>query len=187
MSDIKLTTEKGIESAETKLLKNRIVMVFGELNDKNVCKIISSLLYLQAEDEQAPIKLYINSVGGPETEGLAVYDVMRHLTCPVHTFCLGKAHGSAALILAGGEKGNRCAYAHSEIMLNQIERDRTFGQASDIERETEHLLASKQRMNQLFASHCGKTESEICADTERKYWLFADQALNYGLIDQIID
>ena len=187
MCDMNLSAERGVQTPELKMLENRIVMVFGELNDKNVCKVISSLLYLQAEDAQAPIKLYINSVGGSEAEGLAIYDVMRHLTCPVHTICVGKAHGVAALILAGGASGERCAYANSEIMLNQIERDRTFGQASDIERETEHLLAGKQRINKLFATLCGKTEDEICIDTERKYWLFADQALTYGLIDRIIE
>ena len=187
MCDMNLSSEKGMESLEAKLLNERTIMLFGELNDKNARRVISSLLYLQAMDAKAPIKLYINSVGGPETEGLAIYDVMQHLTCPVHTLCLGKAHGSAALILAGGEKGYRSAYANSEIMLNQIERDRTFGQASDIERETEHLLDSKRRMNAIFAAHCNKSESEICADTERKYWLFSDQAIEYGLIDRVID
>jgi len=187
MCDMNMENKKDFESPEIKLLQKRIVMVFGELNDKNVSKIISSLLYLQAEDEASPITMYINSVGGAETEGLAIFDVMRHLACPVHTCCVGKAHGVAALLLAGGEVGHRSAYANSEVMLNQIERDRTFGQASDIERETEHLLAGKQRMNKLFALQCGKTVEEIGADMERKYWLFADQALEYGLIDQIIE
>ncbi len=186
MNDMNCFSEKGAEALEFKMLKNRIVMVFGALTDKVAHKVISALLYLEAEDAKAPIKMYINSVGGNETEGLAVYDVMRNLTCPVHTLCVGKAHGASALLLAGGTNGERAAYANSEIMLSQIERDRTFGQASDIELETDHLLASKKRMNCIFASLCGRSEEEIKVNTERKYWLFAEQAKEYGLIDRII-
>ena len=138
------------------------------------------------DDASAPIQLYINSVGGRETEILAIYDVMRTIKCPVETYCVGKAHGLSAILLAGGAKGKRYAYANSEIMLNQVGRDRTFGQASDIELETEHLLETKARVNALLSSLCGRSSEEITSDLERKYWLFAEEAVNYGLIDRVI-
>lgn len=186
MNNMKNCNEKGVEPLDYKLLQGRTVLVFGALTDEVVHKTVSSLLYLQEQDPCTPVKMYINSEGGNETEGLAIFDVMRNLSCPVHTICVGKAHGAAALLLAGGEKGNRSAYANSEIMLNQIERDRTFGQASDIELETEHLMAGKKRMNSLFAALCDRSDDEIALNMERKYWLFADRAKEYGLIDQVI-
>lgn len=174
------------ESLTTRLLKKRIILAFGEINDEISCNIISGMLFLAAEDASEPITLYINSSGGCETDILAVFDVMQNLPCDVETVCVGKAHGLSALLLAGGAKGHRKAYANSEIMLMQVGRDRTFGQASDIELETEHLLQSKTRINALLATLCGKETEKIAADLERKYWLFADQALAYGLIDEII-
>ncbi len=176
----------GIENLSASLLDSRKVLAFGQLDEKASCEIIAKLLYLAEEDAAAPITLYINSSGGSETEILAVYDVMKNITCPVETVCVGKAHGLSALLLAGGEKGKRKAYANSEIMLTQVSRDRTFGQASDIELETEHLLNSKKRINQLLASLCNRSAEDLSADMERKHWLFADQAKEYGLIDQVI-
>lgn len=167
------------------LLEARKVLVFGEVDENVSCEIIAKLMYL-AELSADPIELYINTVGGKETEILAIYDVMQNLRCEIKTVCVGKAHGLSALLLAGGTKGKRYAYANAEIMLNQVGRDRTFGQASDIELETEHLLRTKQRVNKLLASLCGGTEDDVAADLERKYWLFAEEAKEYGLIDDII-
>lgn len=175
------------ENLNARLLKSRTVLAFGELNEKAAEAVVASLLYLEEQDASAPITLYINSTGGCETEILAIYDVMRHISSPVETVCVGKAHGLSALLLAGGEKGKRKAYANSEIMLMQLGRDRTFGQASDIELETDHLLKAKQRINKLLAQLCGRSENEVCADLERKYWLFAEEAKDYGLIDQVIE
>lgn len=175
------------KNLSARLLKKRTILAFGELDEKATGTIIASMLFLADLDAEAPITLYINSSGGNETEILAIYDVMRHISCPVETVCVGKAHGLSALLLAGGEKGKRKAYANSEIMLMQVSRERTFGQASDIELETDHLLKAKQRINQLLADLCGRSPSEVYADMERKYWLFAEDAKAYGLIDQVIE
>ena len=167
------------------LLEARKVLIFGEVDENASCEAIAKLMYL-AEVSKKPIKLYINTVGGKETEILAIYDVMQNLGCEIETVCVGKAHGLSALLLAGGTKGKRHAYANAEIMLNQVGRDRTFGQASDIELETDHLLQTKRRINKLLASLCGRAENDVAADLERKYWLFAEEAKEYGLIDNII-
>ncbi len=177
----------GIENLDAKMMESRKILAFGALDEKLACQIIAKMLYLAEEDAKAPITLYINSIGGAETEILGIYDVMKNLSCPVETVCVGKAHGLSALLLAGGAKGKRQAYANSEIMLMQVGRDRTFGQASDIELETEHLLRMKKRVNHLLASLCGKSEEDLAADLERKHWLFADEAKEYGLIDTVID
>lgn len=176
------TYEKNLSD---RLLKERKIMAFGRLDEKAAEKIIASMLYLDSVGHE-PITLYINSTGGFETEVLGIYDVMRHLDSPVETICAGKAHGISALLLAGGTKGRRKAYANSEVMLNQVGRDRTFGQASDIELETAHLLETKARVISLLAALCNRSEDQIHADMERKYWLYAEQAKDYGLIDQVI-
>lgn len=169
-----------------RLLEKRTVLLFGKIDEKKASKVIASLLYLDAFDASLPITLYVNTEGGKETDVLAIYDVMKNLQCPVETICVGKAHGLSALILAGGSKGMRKAYANSEIMLAQVQRDRTFGQASDIELETEHLLQVKERINGILAELCGKSADDIKADLERNHWLFAEEAKAYGIIDAII-
>ena len=174
------------ENLGARLLKQRTVLLFGALTEALSSQIISSLLYLEAEDAKKPIRMLINSVGGDETEALAIFDIMQAISCPVQTICVGKAHGMAALLLAGGEKGERAAYANSEIMLTQVSRDRTFGQASDIELETEHLLELKKRVADLFVQLSKTADEKIAADMERKHWLFADQAKEHGIIDKVI-
>ena len=186
MNEPIFAAEKGFENMGARLLKDRVVLAFGTLDEDKTAGIISALLYLESVDASAPIKFYINSTGGSETEALAVFDMIRTISCPVHTICVGKAHGMAALILAGGEKGHRAAYANSEIMLTQVSRDRTFGQASDIELETAHLLEIKKRVNELLSEITQVESTQICDHLERKHWLFAAQAKEYGLIDKII-
>ncbi len=185
MCDKNVKTENDILNIHH--LEKRRVLLFGLLDEKKAASLVSAMLYLADLNASLPITLLINCAGGAETEVLAVYDVMKHLPCPVETVCVGKANGLSALLLAGGAKGARKAYANSEIMLSQVQRDRTFGQASDIELETEHLLRVKHRINELLAALCGKDAQEIEADLERKYWLFAEEAKEYGLIDQIIE
>ena len=170
-----------------RLLEKRVIMAFGELDEKKAGQIIASLLYFEMEEPEKEIALYINSCGGNETEILGIYDVMQNISCPIRTVCVGKAHGLSALLLAGGAKGKRQAYANSEIMLMQVGRDRTFGQASDIELETAHLLDAKKRISALLAQLCGKDAAAVEADMERKFWLYAEQAKEYGIIDEIID
>lgn len=186
MNEMNEKKDQGMKGLCTELLKSRTIMLFGELNEEKCAAVVASMLYLQEQDPQKKITLYINSIGGSETEVLAIYDVMRHLSCPIETICVGKAHGLSALILAGGSVGGRKAYANSEVMLMQVSRDRTFGQASDIELETEHLLDAKNRICGILADLCKKDPEKIKADMERKYWLYADQAKEYGLIDEVI-
>ena len=178
--------ESGMKSVCNRLLESRAIMLFGELDEEKAGNVIAAMLYLQEKDENSPIKLYINLKGGAETDVFAIFDVMRNLKCPVETICVGKAHGLSALILAGGSKGFRKAYANSEVMLMQVGCDRTFGQASDIELETAHLLDAKERVSRILANLCGKEAETVKADLERKYWLYAEQAKEYGLIDQVI-
>lgn len=178
---------EGADLLNDRLLEKRKLFVFGSIDSKIAQKVISSLIFLCEEKPDEKITLYINAEGGSQTEALGIYDVMRNLSCPVETVCMGKAHGMAALLLAGGTKGLRKAYANSEIMLMQIGHERTFGQASDIERATEHLLQSKNRINGIFAALCEKTAEEITAVSDRKFWLYAEEAKNFGLIDEVIE
>lgn len=187
MNEMKMNNEKEIEALSFRLLEKRTVLLFGKVDEKKACEVISAMLYLEDCDGEKPIILYINSEGGAETDILAIYDVMKKLRCTVETVCVGKAHGLSALVLAGGTKGSRKAYANSEIMLSQVQRDRTFGQASDIELETEHLLKVKERINGLLAALCQKDTATIKNDLERKHWLFAEEAKAYGLIDEVIE
>ena len=177
--------EKKVNLSD-RLLEKRTVLVFGALDSKKAGKIIASLLYLEGADQEAPITMYINSEGGNEMDILAVFDVMKHLFCPVETVCVGKAYGLTALLLAGGTKGMRKAYANSEVMLAQVQHERTFGQASDIELETEHLLRVKERVNRILAELCGCDAQKVKNDLERKFWLFAEEAKDYGIIDALI-
>ncbi len=186
MNEPLFMTNNSVENLSARLLKQRTVLLFGTLDEELSSKVISSLLYLSAEDQEKPITLMINSAGGDETEALAIFDVMQSISCPIHTVCLGKAHGMAALLLAAGEKGERKMYANGEVMLTQVSRDRTFGQASDIELETEHLLNVKERVAELLAQLTGTAKEKIQGDLERKHWLFANQALEYGIIDKVI-
>ena len=174
------------ETLSEKLIKERKLLAFGNIDGEAAEKLIAAMLLMESVSAEEPIKIYINSTGGSETDILAVFDVMRGLRCPVETVCTGKAHGFSALLLAGGAKGFRKGYANSEVMLAQVSRGRTYGQASDIELEVSHLLECKNRMNTLLAELCGKDAKTIQADIDRKHWMFADQAKEYGLIDEII-
>ena len=170
----------------TKLLDKRVILAFGNLDEMKAGEIIAALLYMEMEDPEGEITLYVNSCGGNETEIFGIYDVMQKLSCPIRTVCVGKAHGLSALLVAGGGAGKRFAYANAEMMLMQVGRDRTFGQASDIELETNHLLDAKKRFSQVLAKHCKKDAAAVEADMERKFWLYAEKALEYGLIDRVI-
>lgn len=184
-----MTMEKmpgGPEPMQTRLMKKRKVLAFGKIDEKSAEQIIALLLLLESENPEDKITLYIDSEGGNETDILAIYDAMRMLSCPVETLCVGKANGLSALLLAGGKKGMRLASENSEIMLAQVSRDRTFGQASDIELESEHLLRKKKRITALLAELSGNEVEKVTEDMERKCWMFADEALAYGLIDRIV-
>ncbi len=169
----------------SRLLKDRIILLFNEVNDDLACTIIAQMLYLEAVDAQRDICLYINSPGGSVSAGLGIYDTMRHLKCDVSTICVGLAASMGAFLLSAGTKGKRYALPNSQIMIHQV-LGGTQGQATDIEIETRHMLDIKQHLNAIMASNVGRPIEEVTRDTERNNWMFPDEALQYGLIDQIL-
>lgn len=170
----------------SRLLKDRIILLFHEVNDDLACTIIAQMLYLEAVDPQRDISLYINSPGGSVSAGLGIYDTMRHLKCDVSTICVGLAASMGAFLLSAGTKGKRYALPNSQIMIHQV-LGGTQGQATDIEIETRHMLEIKQRLNSIMAANVGKPVEEVTRDTERNNWMFPQEAMQYGLIDKILD
>lgn len=170
----------------SRLLKDRIILLFNEVNDDLACTIIAQMLYLEAVDPQRDICLYINSPGGSVSAGLGIYDTMRHLKCDVSTICVGMAASMGAFLLSAGTKGKRYALPNSQIMIHQV-LGGAQGQATDVEIEARHMLDIKQRLNTLMAANVGKPLEEVTRDTERNNWMFPAQALEYGLIDKILE
>jgi ATP-dependent Clp protease protease subunit len=169
----------------SRLLQDRIIWISGEINDENACSIIAQLLFLQAEDDKRDITIYINSPGGAITAGLGIYDTMQQVRPDVSTLCIGIAASMGAFLLAGGKKGKRFSLPNSEIMIHQP-LGGAKGQASDIDISAKRILSMRNRLNKLLAYHTGRTIKEIERDTNRDYFLNADSAKEYGLIDQIL-
>jgi len=169
----------------SRLLKDRIIFLGTAINDNVANNIIAQLLFLESEDSKKDITLYIHSPGGHVTAGLAIYDTMQHITCDVSTVCVGLAASMGAILLTGGAKGKRFALPNAEVMIHQplggIE-----GQATDISIHADHILKTKGRLNKMLASHSGKPLKTVEGDTERDYFMTAEEALKYGLIDKII-
>ena len=180
-------TNRGERSYDiySRLLKDRIVFLGGEINDDVANSVVAQMLFLEMEDPEADIQLYINSPGGVITSGMAIYDTMRYLKCEVSTLCIGMAASMGAFLLAAGAKGKRKALPHAEIMIHQPSGG-ARGQATDIEIQAEQILRVKKTMNQLLAEHTGQPLRTIEKDVERDHYMTADQALKYGLIDEII-
>ncbi len=179
------STEKGYDLF-SRLLKDRIILLFHDIDDDLACSIIAQLLYLESVDSSKDICLYINSRGGSVSAGLGIYDTIKKLKCDVSTVCVGTACSMGAFLLASGTKGKRYALANSQIMIHQV-LGGASGQASDIEIETRHMLKVKERLNKLLAKSTGKSLEQITHDTERNNWMFAEDALEYGIIDKIIE
>lgn len=169
----------------SRLLQDRIIWISGEINDETACSIIAQLLFLQAEDDKKDIIIYINSPGGSITDGLGIYDTMQQVRPDVSTLCIGIAASMGAFLLAGGKKGKRFSLPNSEIMIHQP-LGGAKGQASDIDISAKRILSMRNRLNKLLAYHTGRTIKEIERDTNRDYFLNADSAKEYGLIDQIL-
>ena len=169
----------------SRLLKDRIIFLCGEIDDDVANVIVAQMLFLEMEDPDADIQLYINSPGGVITSGMAIYDTMRYLKCEVSTLCIGMAASMGAFLLSAGAKGKRKALPHAEIMIHQPSGG-ARGQATDIEIQAEQILRVKKTMNQLLADHTGQLLRTIERDVERDHYMTADQALKYGLIDEII-
>ena len=169
----------------SRLLEERIIFLAGPVTDMNANVVIAQMLYLASKDSKRDIKLYINSPGGSVTAGLAIYDTMQYLKCPVSTICIGLTASMAAVILAAGTKGKRFSLPNAEILLHQVAGGMQ-GQAADIEITAKQILHMKQKLNKIIASHTGQTLSKVENDTDRDFYLTAEEAKKYGLIDEVI-
>lgn len=171
----------------SRLLKDRIIFIGGEMIDDNVANsVVAQLLFLSSENDTKEISLYINSPGGIITSGLAIYDTMQYIKAPVSTICIGQAASMGAFLLATGSKGKRLALPHSRIMIHQPSGG-AHGQATDVEIQMKELLYVKGLMNDLLAKHTGQTSEKIKQDLERDYYMSAQEAKEYGIIDQVIE
>lgn len=180
-------TNRGERSYDifSRLLNDRIIMLCDEVNDATASLVVAQLLYLEGQDSDKDISLYINSPGGSVTAGLAIYDTMKYIKCDVSTVCIGMAASMGAFLLAGGAKGKRFALPNAEIMIHQP-LGGTQGQATEIEIAAKHILRTKEKLNRMLAENTGKDYETICADTERDNWKSAEEACEYGLIDKVI-
>jgi len=170
----------------SRLLKERIIFIGSEIDDPVANLVIAQLLFLQAEDAQRDVSICINSPGGSITAGLAIYDNMQLLGCDVATYCVGMAASMGAFLLAAGTKGKRFALPNSEIMIHQPSGG-AEGTPSDIERRFGVILKTKTRLNQLLASHTGQTEQQIQKDSDRDFWMSAQEAQQYGIVDKVVE
>lgn len=180
-------TNRGERSYDifSRLLKDRIIFLGDEIDDSTANLVVAQMLFLEMEDPDKDIMLYINSPGGSITAGMAIYDTMRYLKCEVSTVCVGMAASMAAFLLAAGAKGKRKALPHAEVMIHQP-LGGARGQATDIQIHAEQILRVKKMMNELLAQNTGKPLKTIEKDVERDHFLTAEQALDYGIIDEII-
>ena len=169
----------------SRLLKERIVFLGGPINDPVANTIIAQLLFLESQDPKKDISLYINSPGGSVSATLAIYDTIQHIKPDVSTICIGLAASGGAVLLAAGKKGKRHTLPNSEIMIHQV-MGQAAGQATDIEISARHILKIKDRLNKILAKHTGQQITKIEKDTDRDYIMDAEEAKNYGIIDQIV-
>ena len=182
-------TSRGERSYDiySRLLKDRIIFLGEEVNDVSAGLIVSQLLFLEAEDPGKDIQLYINSPGGSITAGMAIYDTMQYIKCDVSTICIGMAASMGAFLLSSGAKGKRISLPNSEIMIHQpLISGGLSGQCTDIKIQSDHLVRIRQRMNEILAANTGKPIETIERDTERDNYMYAQEALEYGLIDKVM-
>ena len=171
----------------SRLLKERIVFLGTGVNDQVSNSIIAQLLFLESEDPEKEIYLYINSPGGSVTAGLAIYDTMQYIQAPITTICMGQAASMGALLLAAGEDGRRLCLPNGRILIHQPIMGGVSGQASDIDIQAQEILSLRERINGILARHTGQEMERIKKDTDRDYYMGAEEALDYGLVDEIID
>ena len=181
-------TSRGERSYDifSRLLNDRIIMLSDEVNDTTASLVVAQLLYLEGQDPDKDIHLYINSPGGSISAGMAIYDTMQFIKCDVSTICIGMAASMGSFLLAAGTKGKRLALPNSEIMIHQP-LGGTKGQASDIKIQAEHILFIRNRMNTLLSQMTGQPLETIEKDTDRDNWMTAEDAVRYGLIDKVIE
>ena len=180
-------TSRGERSYDiySRLLQDRIVLLGGEVTDESANLIVAQLLFLQSQDAKKTINMYINSPGGSVTAGLAIYDTMQFISCPVATYCIGQAASMGAVLLTAGAKGKRFALPNARIMIHQPWGG-AEGKASDIEITAKEILRLKERLNHILADHAGKSYEDVVRDTDRDYFMSADEAAAYGLIDRVV-
>ncbi len=180
-------TNRGERSYDiySRLLKDRIIFLSDEVNDVTASLVVAQMLFLEAEDPDKDINLYINSPGGSITAGMAIYDTMQYIKCDVSTICIGMAASMGAFLLAAGAKGKRFALPNSEVMIHQP-LGGMQGQATDIKIHAERIIKMKETLNKILSERTGKPYEVICADTERDNFMTADQAKEYGLVDEVI-
>jgi len=172
-------------SLDDMLLENRIVFLIGEISYQRAAEVIMKMLYLDNLKRGTEISLYVNSPGGSVDDTMAIYDTMRFVSSPVATYCIGRAQSGAAIILAAGTKGSRFALPHAKIMLHQVWGGVT-GQAADIKIQAEEIIKAKKMINEILAKHSGQTIEKIAAETERDRYMTAEEAHQYGLIDEVL-
>lgn len=170
----------------SRLLRDRIIFIGTPINDFVANAVIAQMLFLQMEDPKKDISLYINSPGGSVTDGMAIYDTMNFLQCDIVTYCVGQAASMSTLLLAAGTKGKRYALPNSRVMMHQPTGGAT-GQTSDISIAAREIVRWRERMNALIAKHTGKTPEEITADSDRDFYLTAEEACKYGIVDKVIE
>ncbi len=181
-------TSRGERSYDifSRLLNDRIIILSEEVNSTTASLVVAQMLYLEAQDPDKDIQFYINSPGGSVTDGMAIYDTMQYIKCDVSTICMGMAASMGAFLLAAGTKGKRYALPNADIMIHQPSGG-AQGQATDIEIHTQHILHTKQKLNEILAANTGQPLETIKQDTERDNFMTAQQALEYGLIDKVIE
>ena len=180
-------TARGERSYDiySRLMQDRIVFVSGEIEDEMANAIVAQLLFLQAEDSKKEISMYINSPGGSVTAGLAIYDTMQFISCPVATYCIGQAASMGAVLLTAGAKGRRFALPNARIMIHQPWGG-AEGKASDIEITCQEILRLKQTLNEILSSHSGQKMENVVRDTDRDHFMSAEEACSWGLIDKVL-
>ncbi|MEG1705922.1 MAG: ATP-dependent Clp endopeptidase proteolytic subunit ClpP [Clostridia bacterium] len=179
-------TNRGERSYDiySRMLEDRIIFLSGEIDDEVANSIVAQLIYLEAKDPDKDISLYVNSVGGSVTSGMAIYDTMQYIKCDVSTICVGLAASMGAFLLSSGAKGKRYALPNSEIMIHQP-LGGAQGQASDIEIQAQQIIKTKNKLNRILSENTGKPIETIKIDTDRDHYMSAEEALEYGLIDRI--
>ncbi len=180
-------TARGERSYDifSRLLNDRIVMLSEEVNDTTASLIVAQLLYLEAQDPDKDIQFYINSPGGSVTAGLAIYDTMQYIKADVSTICVGIAASMGAFLLSSGTKGKRIVLPNAEVMIHQPSGG-ARGQETDIQIQAQHMAKTKKRLNEILAANTGKTYEEIARDTDRDYFMSAEEAVAYGIVDKVI-
>lgn len=182
-------TTRGERSYDiySRLLKDRIIFLSDEVNDVTASLVVAQMLFLEAEDPDKDINFYINSPGGSITSGMAIYDTMQYIKCDVSTICIGLAASMGSFLLCAGTKGKRIALPNSEIMIHQPLLGGLQGQATDIKIHADHIVATREKLNRILSERTGQPIEKIQADTERDNFMSAQQALEYGIIDKVLE